>query len=115
MSLIMQFNMGAVAASAEYITPPVDLEGRAGTKNLYVGAIGLHSSGHQIWPEWSDDGVEWFMGPNIIGQHLAVSNWAGTTVPFPCVRFGRYLRIRGRNGTTAQTNLRIRVMGFDNY
>jgi hypothetical protein len=106
------YDIGAVAANAPVLTPAFDLRPAESRQHTLVLAIkrGVASSGEIFSVESSLDGSDWVTTNNAAGGTASALNNASGAVIYNQARpFGRYVRLRYQNGSTAQTALKLHL------
>ena len=106
----MFYDIGAVAASTTVLTPVFDLGPVESRQHTLVLAIknGVASTGESFMVQASPDGTDWFTTNNAAGHSSGASNSTSSqTMHVQARPFGRYVRLRYTNGSTAQTALKL--------
>jgi hypothetical protein len=106
------YDIGAVAANATVLTTPIDLGVAESRQHTLVLAIkrGVASSGEVFSVESSLDGTDWVTTHNASGSTASAwHNGSGSFMYNQARPFGRYVRLRYQNGSTAQTALKLNL------
>jgi hypothetical protein len=106
------YDIGALAANATTYSAALDLgvaESRQHTLLLCIKR-GVASAGEVFSVESSLDGVDWVTTNNAAGATASGSNNTSSPTMHNQARpFGRYVRLRYQNGSTAQTALKLHL------
>jgi len=104
------YDIGALAANTTVFTPAIDLGPAESRQHTLVLAIkrGVASAGEAFSVESSLDGADWFITTNASGAtSSSYSTVSGIHMHSQARPFGRYVRLRYTNGSTAQTALKL--------
>jgi hypothetical protein len=110
-----RWDLGPVAASGQWISPVVDLADSPGLAALVLVMYSAVASNVQrISVEWSDDGTTWRVCPSrTLWDRAQAPTDMDTFAQTTALRTGRLHRVRYENGVTAQSNVTLLLIGFD--